>query len=135
MSNLNPNPIAESSYVVGSPSVGQGSVSSIPSAEENNPNFQSPPELVLPTGPALYSHNVWQSPDMKRIRDKYVQGLFFQKFGAGLQAYYSGDWDAARLCFQTVLENFDDGPSRYFMTQMQKHNGVPPRGFREYTVC
>jgi class 3 adenylate cyclase len=133
--NTNSNPTTESNNGMGSPSVGQGSVSSIPSAEENNPNFQNPPELVLPTGPALYSHNVWQSPDMKRIRDKYVQGLFFQKFSAGLQAFYSGDWDAARLCFQTVLDNFDDGPSRYFMTQMQKHNGVPPRGFREYTVC
>lgn len=133
MSNLNSNPNMDSNNGIGAPSAGQGSVSSIPSADENNPNFHQ--DLVLPTGPALYSHNVWQSPDMKRIRDKYVQGLFFQKFSAGLQAYYGGDWDAARLCFQTLLDNFDDGPSRHFLTEMKKHNGVPPRGFREYTVC
>jgi len=114
-------------------SIGQASVSSLPSTDENT-NFQSPPELVLPTGPALYSHNVWQSPDMKRIRDKYVQGLFFQKFNAGLQAYYNKDWDSAQLCFQQVLDNFDDGPSKYFMTQMKIHKGVPPKDFREYGI-
>ncbi|KAL3921868.1 MAG: hypothetical protein SGILL_002519 [Bacillariaceae sp.] len=114
-------------------STGQGSVSSIPS-EDINPGQQGPPELVLPTGPALYSHNVWQNPDMKKIRDKYVQGLFFQKFNEGLQAYYSKDWDSARVCFQLVLENFDDGPSKYFLAQMKMYNGVPPRDFRPYGV-
>jgi class 3 adenylate cyclase len=133
--NFNSNLPTDGNIGMGSPSVGQASVSSIPSAEENNPTFQNPPELVLPTGPALYSHNVWQSPDMKRLRDKYVQGMFFHKFNTGLQAYYSRDWDTARLCFQAVLDNFDDGPSMYFISQIRKHDGVPPRDFREYTVC
>ena len=101
---------------MGLPSIGGASVSSIPSVDNTiDPNFQGPPELVLPIAPALYSHNVWQSPDMKRIRDKLVQGLFFQKFNAGLQAFYNKDWDMARQCFETVLDNFDDGPSKYFM--------------------
>lgn len=113
-------------------STGQGSISSMPS-EGNGSNF-SPPELVLPTGPALYSHNVWQSPDMKRIRDKYVQGLFFQKFHDGLQAFYSKDWETAKVCFQQVLYCVDDGPSRYFLEQMKLNNGVPPRDFRGYGV-
>merc|ERR1712146_400602 len=98
-------------------------------------NFQKTPELVLPTGPALYSHNVWQSPDMKKIRDRYVQGLFFQKYNTGLQAYYNKDWSAARSCFQSILENFDDGPSKYFLTQIKQNNGIPPKDFREYGIA
>lgn len=114
-------------------STGQASVSSVPS-DENQPGLIGPPELVLPTGPALYSHNVWLSPDMKRIRDKYVQGLFFQKFHDGLQAFYSKDWDTAKVCFQQVLDSVDDGPSKYFLTQMKLNNGVPPRDFRGYGI-
>jgi class 3 adenylate cyclase len=110
-------------------------VSSSNSVEESPSLYQGLPELVLPTGPALYSHNVWQSPDMKRVRDKFVQGLFFQKFQAGLQAYYNKDWDMARQCFLTVLENFDDGPSKHFMNEMKKNKGVPPKDFLEYSLA
>jgi class 3 adenylate cyclase len=119
-----------------SPSIGGASVSDINSADESSkPNHQGPPELVLPTGPALYSHNVWQSPDMKRIRDKFVKGLFFQKFNAGLQTFYGKDWETARQCFQTVLDNFDDGPSKYFMSQIKENKGVPPKDFLEYGLA
>ncbi len=72
---------------------------------------------------------------MKRIRDKFVKGLFFQKFNAGLQAFYSREWDTARQCFQTVLDNFDDGPSNYFMSQIKKNKGVPPKDFQEYGLA
>jgi hypothetical protein len=120
---------------MGSPSMGQPSVSSFPSNDDmtSNTNYHGPPELILPTGPALYSHNVWQSPDMKRIRDKYVQGLFFQKFHSGLQAYYNKDWDTAQICFMTVLDQFDDGPSQYFLNEIKKHK-TPPKDFLPYTV-
>ena len=114
-------------------STGQGSVSSIPS-EDNNPTSQGPPELVLPKGPALYSHNVWKNPEMNKIRDKFVQGLFFKKFDEGLQAYYRKDWDAARNAFRCVLDSFDDGPSKYFLAQMEMYGGVPPRDFRGYGI-
>ena len=117
-----------------SPSIGAASVSSDKGDDNVSNNkdnsMQGPSEqLVLPTGLALYSHNVWQTPDMKRIRDKYVQSLFFQKFNSGLQSFYSKDWDTAKQCFQTVLDSFDDGPSNYFMAQMKQHDGVPPRDF------
>ncbi|KAG7368758.1 PAS domain containing protein [Nitzschia inconspicua] len=116
-------------------STGQPSVvSSVPS--EDNPSAgHVPPELVLPTGPALYSHDAWQSPDMKRIRDRYVQGLFFQKFHEGLTAFYSKDWQSAKICFQQVLDNVEDGPSRYFLNQMKLNNDVPPREFRGYGIA
>jgi hypothetical protein len=121
----------------GAPSIiGGGTVASTTHSDDgNNPAYQGLPELVLPTGPALYSHNVWQSPDMKRIRDKFVQGLFFQKFQSGLQAFYNKDWEMARQCFLTVLENFDDGPSKYFMDQIKKNKGVPPKDFLEYGLA
>ena len=114
-----------------------GTVGSIHTAEgENMPAYHGGlPELVLPTGPSLYSHKIWQSPDMKRIQEKYVQGLFFRKFQSGLEAYYKKDWDRARQFFDSVLEHFDDGPSMYFLDQITKNNGVPPRDFLEYSLA
>lgn len=92
------------------------------------------PELVLPTGPALYNANVWLSDDMRRIRQLYSDGLFFQKFNSGFLAYYAKDWEHATQCFQTILERFDDGPSRYFLKCINDNNGVPPRDFKPYGV-
>jgi class 3 adenylate cyclase len=98
-------------------------------------NFQVPTELLLPTGPSLYSHNVWQTPEMKRIREKFVQGLFFSKFNSGLKDFYSKDWKSASQCFKTILDNFEDGPSRYFMTQIEENKGVPPKNFGKYGLA
>jgi len=94
-----------------------------------------PPELVLPTGPALYNANVWLSDDMRRIRQLYSDGLFFQKFNSGFLAYYAKDWEHAKQCFQTILERFDDGPSRYFLKCIEDNNGVPPRDFKPYGLA
>lgn len=95
----------------------------------------NPPELVLPTGPALYNANVWLSDDMRRIRQLYSDGLFFQKFNSGFLAYYAKDWEHATQCFQTILERFDDGPSRYFLKCIKDNNGVPPRDFKPYGLA
>jgi hypothetical protein len=108
-----------------------GSVSSIPSADEKS-KMPGAPELVLPKGPAFYSRSIWLSPEMKRMREKYVSGIFFQKYAAGLQAFYNKDWEMAKQCFNTVLDEFDDGPSRYFMKQIKDNDGVPPRDFLPY---
>jgi hypothetical protein len=118
--------------VQSSPSI--ASCSSIHSESAANV-FHNPPELVLPSGPALYSHNIWQTPDMKRIRDKFVKGLFFQKFNTGLQAFYNKDWKTAQECFQTILDNYDDGPSKYFMSQIKKNKGTPPKDFVGYGIA
>jgi len=92
----------------------------------------SPPELVLPNGPVLYNANVWVGDDMRRIRQLYSDGLFFQKFNSGLQSFYARDWEHARQCFTTILDRFEDGPSRYFLNEIEKNNCVPPRNFRPY---
>lgn len=99
--------------------------------EEGN-NRQMAPDLILPTGPTLYNANVWLSEDMRKIRELFSDGLFFQKFNSGLQSYYARDWEHAKQCFQTILERFDDGPSRYFLKCIQDNNGVPPRHFPGY---
>lgn len=102
-----------------------------PTKEEAGTHFQ----LILPTGPALYNPNVWTSEDMKTIRELYSDGLFFQKFMSGLQSFYAKDWDNAKQCFSVILERFEDGPSRYFVRQIEKHNGKPPRDFQGYGMA
>ena len=94
------------------------------------------PELVLPTGPALYNANIWRSEQMLKIREKYSDGLFFHKFNSGLQSYYAQDWDHAKQCFQGILDDcLDDGPSKYFLAQMKKHNNKPPPNFKPYAIA
>ena len=90
-----------------------------------------PGELELPTGPALYSANVWLQEDMRRIRQQYTS-VVFQTFNSGLKRYYEKDWAGARQCFESILERFEDGPSKYFMDQMKKQNWTPPRDFQGY---
>lgn len=102
---------------------------------EQEETAQGPPELVLPTGPALYSANVWLSEDMRKIRQLYSDGLFFQKFNSGLQSFYAKDWEHAKQCFQTILERFEDGPSRYFLNEIESRNGIPPRNFLGYGIA
>ena len=90
------------------------------------------PPLVLPSSNAMYNSGVWNSREQKKIRQRFSDGLFFQKFSEGLQAYYSKDWDLAKRCFRTILDRIEDGPSRYFMSQMNEHGGKPPRNFLPY---
>jgi len=94
-----------------------------------NEDTAEPGELVLPTGPALYSGNVWLQEDMRRIRHQYTS-VVFQTFNSGLQRYYDKDWAGARQCFKAILERFEDGPSKYFLKQMKKHNWKPPPDFQ-----
>jgi class 3 adenylate cyclase len=97
--------------------------------EENKQT--GPGELVLPSGPALYSNNVWLQEDMRLIRHQYTHVLF-QKFNSGIQAYYKKEWFTARECFEAVLERCEDGPSRYFINEIERYNGTPPRDFLGY---
>jgi len=96
-------------------------------------DYHKPSELSLPNGPMLYSHNVWFSPEMKRLRQKFVQGeFFFEYYKEGLEAYYRKDWREAKRYFRYVWENFEDGPSKYFLAQIEKHKGKPPKDFKAY---
>jgi class 3 adenylate cyclase len=99
--------------------------------EHAAPVYQTP-EFSLPSGPAMYNSNVWLSDDMRRIRQRYSDGLFFQKFNSGFLAFYARDWEHAKQCFQTILERFDDGPSRYFLSIIEENSGIPPRNFLGY---
>ncbi len=90
-------------------------------------------KLVLPSGRAFYSENIWRHPDIRRIRRRYTTNMF-DMFNLGLQKYYSAEWDEARMHFEGVLDNFDDGPSIYFLEQMKKHDYTPPPGFQPYGI-
>jgi len=132
---VTPNSNPENS-IRGTGSLVYGGASILSQEEDSHSAFPAGiPELVLPTGHALYSHNIWQSPDMKKIRERFVEGLFFPKYQAGLQAYYAKDWELARQCFEIILENFDDGPSKYFMDKMMENNWIPPKDFLEYSLA
>jgi hypothetical protein len=98
-----------------------------------NQEFRKP-ELVLPTGPSLYNPTIWRSEAMFRIRKKYLDGLFFHNYSQGLQSFYSRDWDRAKQMFTSILEGFEDGPSRYFLKQIEKQGGKPPPNFKPYGV-
>jgi len=96
-------------------------------------NVNNVPELVLPNGPVRYSERVWESAEIRIIRDRYTRGnLFFEKYRTGLNAYYKKDWSHSERCFHDILKQFDDGPSRYFLRKMDETNGVPPDDFRTY---
>jgi class 3 adenylate cyclase len=100
-------------------------------AQAATSKMSGPGELILPTRTVMYSANIWLEEDMRRIRHQYTH-VIFRKFNSGLQAFYQKDWVTAKQCFGAVLERFPDGPSKYFMKQIEKHNGVPPRDFMSY---
>jgi len=89
-----------------------------------------PPELILPTGPAFYSPTIWRSEQMFKIRKKFLDGLFFHNYSQGLQSFYHRDWERATQSFTAILATFDDGPSRYFLNQIEKYDGKPPSNFK-----
>jgi len=90
---------------------------------------------LSPQRPAPNFHNVWLSSDVKKIRQRYVQGkFFFQKYKSGLEAFYDKEWGKARTDFRYVLDNFDDGPSKYFIKIIDKNSGIPPEDFKEYGI-
>ena len=101
------------------------------SDRRDDPKTNQEPELILPTGPSLYSANVWLQADMRRIRRRYTP-MVIHTYNSGLQKYYSKDWEGARGCFEAVMESFEDGPSKYFLGEMKKHNYVPPPHFQPY---
>lgn len=91
--------------------------------------------LILPTGVRHYSEKSWLEPDIKKIRHAYVaNGIIFPKYQEGLKSYYAKDHEHAKKCFEFVLTQRDDGPSRYFLGLIAEHGGALPRNFIGYTI-
>ena len=100
--------------------------------DENN-STSLPRELDLPTGPSEYNEKCWLSKDIKRIRRSYVtNGVVFPMFESGLIAFYGSQWDHAKQCFEHVLSQMEDGPSRYYLKKIEENDGVPPPDFIGY---
>jgi class 3 adenylate cyclase len=98
-------------------------------------HFTPSKELILPIGPCEYNDRCWLAPDIKAIRRTYVSnGIAYPMFESGLIAFYGSQWEHAKHCFQTVLAQMDDGPSRYFIKMIDEHDGIPPPDFIGYGV-
>jgi len=93
-------------------------------------------KLVLPSGVIHFSkERAWQEPSIKTIRRDYVSnGIIFPKYQEGLKAYYAKDWTQAKQCFETVISQRDDGPSRYFLKKMAENDDAPPSPFVGYEM-
>jgi len=90
--------------------------------------------LVLPTGVRHYDEKAWRESDIKKIRRDYVKnGIIFPKYQEALRSYCAKDWEHAKQCFEFVLTQRDDGPSRCFLRRMAENDGVPPRNFIGFT--
>ena len=92
-------------------------------------------QLRLPTDIHHYHEKDWLEADIKKIRHGYVaNGVIFPKYKEGMKSYFAKDWERAKKCFEVVLTQRDDGPSKYFLERMAEHDGVPPRNFMGYTI-
>lgn len=76
--------------------------------------------------------SIWKTGDIRKVREKFTDGIFFNKFHEGLTAYQHGDWQTAKQCFIELIDKYDDGPSTYFNQIILKHRGLVPRGFTGY---
>ena len=99
------------------------------------PGHLDDPEEVLmnlPTGPVPYSLKQYVEDDMKKIRERYNEA-FFTTFRLALISYYNRDWNNAKTHFETIFNNFNDGPSRHFLNEIEKNGGVPPKNLTWYS--
>ena len=91
--------------------------------------------LHLPNSIHHYDQKCWLAPDIKKIRREYVSsGVIFPKYQEGLKAFYTKNWEHAKNCFDLVLSQHEDGPSRYFLKLIAEQGGVPPKKFIGYNV-
>jgi hypothetical protein len=86
--------------------------------------------LTLPSKPIIYKQSLWNTVEMKQIRERFVGSNFFDTFSRGLEAYFTGRWKDARTHFEFTRDRFDDGPSKYFLKKMDETDNVLPRGFK-----
>ncbi|KJV08140.1 hypothetical protein VZ94_00140 [Methylocucumis oryzae] len=54
-----------------------------------------------------------------------MQPLFIQ-FALGLELFQQGQWQQAAVCFETVLQEYDDGPSRFYWQKAIALQKNPP---------
>ena len=115
------------------PTIDMGSI--MTKANDQVPPDSKKKKLVLPRGTRKYSDRCWLEKDIKTIRRDIVSsGVFFPKFDQGLKSYYNKDWEHAKQCFELILSSREDGPTIYFMEQMEKHDFIPPKDFDGYRV-
>jgi len=88
-------------------------------------------KLDLPTTTIPYNTALWLKEDIRSMRKRFT-GRFFRTFEFGLEAYFKGEWKEAKNYFQSVVEGFDDPPSKYFLKKMSETNFITPNTFSGY---
>ena len=86
-------------------------------------------ELVLPSGPVRYHSSLWQSENIRKIRQKFT-AKFLYNFELGLNAYLEGEWKEAKRHFEFMKQRYDDKPSKVLLEKMEEYNFIPPYKFR-----
>ena len=81
---------------------------------------------------SLYQVSDWKKGEIRKVREKFADGVFLDKFNDGLTAYQKGDWQTADRCFVELIDKYDDGPSKYFQKIILKHQRMVPKGFIGY---
>eukprot|EP01083_Nonionella_stella_P026468 72888_1 len=85
-------------------------------------------ELEIPEGTLIYTPNVWTCDDIRTIRKRFTDE-FYQRFQDGYTAYFSGDLTNAKNIFKSMVDDFQDGPSRHFLKKMKNSNDIPAPTF------
>jgi adenylate cyclase len=52
-----------------------------------------------------------------------------RQFNKGLYAFQQGFWGDAEVIFKALMENYGDGPSRFYWVYMDAYPGSPPMGW------
>jgi class 3 adenylate cyclase len=81
-----------------------------------------------------YLESVWETDeDLVRLRH-LVNDDFRRLWREGMVAYIKGDWTKAKAVFKETLRssNGEDGPSKFLVTLIEEHGGMPPRDWEGY---
>ena len=94
------------------------------------------PDVTMPK----FHLTIWEDdPDIKASTMHISQHLR-EEWKKGIDAFTSGQWDAAATSFRYFSENHNppkcDGPARHLLAQMQRFDFKPPphwKGYRTIT--
>mmetsp|Transcript_1913 Transcript_1913/g.3908 ORF Transcript_1913/g.3908 Transcript_1913/m.3908 type:complete len:1340 (-) Transcript_1913:481-4500(-) len=101
-------------------------------SNDNGENFHVKNEKRMDALPKKVIHyDETEFTKLSKIRDKFDKS-FFDEFNNALECYCRQDWRDAKKKFESMISKYDDGPSEYFLQEIMKNDGLPPRDFDGY---
>jgi len=101
------------------------------SANRDHHSLGDAPEINLPK----YTTKIWMEDDDLVAMRTHMSAEIFETFENGMKEFISGDWEAAKSFFHTVLKITDgkDGPSNNILKHIEDdYGGSPPPGWQGY---